>query len=184
MDMILEDIRGFKIRLKTMPGFFSKKRVDEGSKLLINNMRIKDGTLIADLGCGSGVIGIIAAKLNTRGKVHLLDLNLRIIELARANIKINEVKNAEVFLSDLFSAVDKITYDQILSNPPLHLGKEFLNETISECYKHLKFESSILLVVQKHLKPFIERILNTHFGNSNIVARGAKHIIMEAQKVN
>lgn len=183
-DTITENIKGFKIKLKSIPGAFSKKGVDEGSRLLINTINISNGTLIADLGCGSGVIGIIAAKMNPKGHVHLLDVNIRMVELAKTNIKINKVENAEVFISDLFSAVGNRTYHQIFSNPSLHIGKEFLNETASECYKHLKPSCSVLLVIQAHLKPFVQRVLSEHFGNSKIVARGKKHVVIQAARLN
>lgn len=181
---VFESLKGFNIRLKSRPGVFSKNKIDEGSRLLIENVEIKNGTLIADLGCGSGIIGIIAAKLNPKGHVDLFDVNLRMIELSKTNIELNQVKNAEVFISDLFSAVGDKNYHQILSNPPLHLGNDFLNECMSECYKHLKPESSVVLVVQKHLKPYVEKLLESYFGNSKVVARGQKHIVIKAERSN
>ena len=125
-NVLIENLRGFEIKLKTKTGVFSKSGVDLGSKLLIDNMEISDGTLIADLGCGTGVVGFVAAKLNPSGHVHLLDDHLRSVELAKENTQLNNLKNVEIFLSDLFSAVETRTYHLILSNPPQHLGNEFL----------------------------------------------------------
>jgi 16S rRNA (guanine1207-N2)-methyltransferase len=136
--------------------------------------------VVADLGCGSGVIGITLAKLNPKAHAHLLDVNLRVVELAKENVELNGLENAEVYLSDLFSAVDNRTYHQIFSNPAQHLGNDFLEEVAKECFKHLKPDGSVFWVMQNHLRPVAERILQKHFGNFEILDRGRDHIIIKA----
>ncbi len=170
------------MKFKTKPGVFSEKGLDEGSRLLIDHIEVRDGTMIADLGCGSGVIGLVAAKLNPKGHTHLLDDHLRSVELAKENTKLNNLKNVEVFLSDLFSAVSERTYYQVYCNPPQDLGNEFLEETVSECFKHLKSGGQVYFVVQKHIKPVIERLFEKYFGNSTIVAQGRIHTLLKAIK--
>jgi 16S rRNA (guanine1207-N2)-methyltransferase len=160
----------------------SKKGLDSGSRLLIENLKIEGGGLIADVGTGTGVIGIAAARLHPEVHVHLLDVNLRIVNLARENVELNRLKNAEVFLSDNFSAVDERTYNQILSNPAQHLGNEFLEELAADCLKHLKSGGSTTWVVQKHVKPYIERLFKSVFGNCEVVAHGGGHVLMKARK--
>jgi len=62
-EIIVEKLKGVEIKFKTKAGVFSKSGIDDGTKLLINNMEIVDGTLIADLGSGTGVVGFVAAIL-------------------------------------------------------------------------------------------------------------------------
>lgn len=181
-DVIKENLRGFEIKLKLKPGIFSPRGVDSGSKLFLEHLKVADETVIADVGCGSGVIGIVAAKLNPSGHVHLLDDHLRSIELAKENVDLNRVKNAEVYLSDVFSAIGDRTYHQIVSNPPQHLSNDFLDFLAGEFYNHLKPKGEIWWVVQKHLKPYIKRLFDNHFGNCTIVAHGAEHVVMMAKK--
>ncbi|MDO8570047.1 MAG: methyltransferase [Candidatus Daviesbacteria bacterium] len=142
-NLINENLRGFEIKLMTKPGVFFLKGVDSGSRLLIDNLEVKDGTMICDLGTGAGIIGVVCAKLNPAGHVHMLGDHLSSSELAKKNIELNNLKNAEVYLSDLFSAVEERTYHLIVSNPPQHLGNDFLDETTKECFKHLKFEGEV-----------------------------------------
>lgn len=182
-DMLEKKLRGFDIRLKVRPGVFSRKGIDRGSELLLDSITVSDGTTIADLGCGTGVIGFVAAKLNPSGYVHLFDVNLRITELAAENAELNRLKNVEVYLSDLFSAVGDRTYHQILSNPPLHLGNDFLNEAAAESYRHLKPKGSMVWVVQKRLKPLIKRIFMTQFNNFAIIGDGKDYIVAKAEKI-
>ncbi|MBI2597376.1 class I SAM-dependent methyltransferase [Candidatus Daviesbacteria bacterium] len=181
-NIITEYIRGFEIKFKTRPGVFSEKGLDLGTKLLIDNLEIPNGSLVVDLGCGTGVIGFVAAKLNPKGHVHLLDDSLRVIELAKENATSNNFKNVEVYLSDLFSSVQERTYHQIYCNPPQDMGNEFLEELVSECHRHLKENGEVYLVVQNHIKPVIERIFQKYFGNSTIVAQGRIHIVLKAIK--
>lgn len=178
--LITEKLRGVEIKFKTKPGVFSKAGIDDGTRLLINNMEITDGTLIADLGSGTGVVGFVAAKLNPFGHVHLLDDHLRSVELAKENAEINDLKNVEIYLSDLFSAAEDRTYHVILSNPAQHLGNKFLEEAAKQCLKHLRSKGVVYWVVQNHLKPVIVRIFEKTFGNCQKIAQGKKHVVLKA----
>lgn len=180
--LLTENLRGFEVKFRTRPGVFSKQGLDNGTRLLIDHLEIEDGTLIADVGTGAGVLGITCAKLNPHGRVHLLEDHLRAFKLAEENVQLNNLNNVEVYLSDLFSAVEGRTYHQIFSNPPQHLGNEFLDLIAGECLKHLKPGGEVWWVMQKHLKSFMERLFANHFGNCTIIARGKEHVVLRAQR--
>lgn len=182
-NLITENLRGFEVKFYTRAGVFSKAGLDEGTRLLINHLKVEDGTVVADLGCGGGILGIVLGKLDPEGHIHLFDDHLRSVELAKENVELNHLKNVEVYLSDLFSAVGDRTYHQVFSNPPQHLGNEFLDLIAEECFKHLKPGGEVWWVMQKHLKPFTERLFQKYFGNCKIVAHGREHVILKAQKV-
>lgn len=178
-NIVTEELRGFKIQFETKPGIFSEAGIDVGTRLLAEKMEIKEGSLVADLGCGTGVIGFVAARLNRTGHIHLLDSNIRATLLAEQNVILNDFRNVEVFLSDLFSAVGPRTYHYIFSNPPAHLGNKFLEEAASECFKHLKPKGEVLWVVPYHLKPVIQRLFEKYFGNATIVSTGKQHVVIK-----
>lgn len=177
-----ENLRGFEIKFKTKPGVFSPGGLDIGTRILVNNMVIRDGTMVADLGSGTGIVGFVISKLNPSGHVHLLEDHLRSAELVKENAELNNLKNVEIYLSDLFSAVPNRTYNQIYCNPPQDMGNEFLEEMVSECLKHLKDSGEVYFVVQKQIKPVIDRMFNKYFGNSKIVATGEIHVVLGALK--
>lgn len=181
-DLFTVNIKGIPLSFKTKSGVFSKSGLDDGSRLLMENVDIKDGTLVADLGTGSGVIGMFISKLNPSGHVYLLDVNLRVIELVKENVELNKLENVEVYLSDNFSAVGDRTYHMILSNPAQHLGNEFLEELVNECKSHLKPGGELYWVVQNHVKPFIERLFNNILGNCKIVAHSKEHVLLKGVK--
>lgn len=171
------------LKLKTKPGIFSKDRVDLGSQLLINNLNVPtDRAVIADLGCGSGIIGLTLAKMNTRTHIHLLDSDIRAVELARENVEANKLRNAEVFLSDLFKSVDNRSYHQVISNPPQSAGNAFLDEIISESHKHLKINGEALFVVKRNLKNVMERAFRKYFENCTVIAQNKSFILLKGIK--
>lgn len=182
-NIITENLKDFNIKFETKPGVFSEKGLDTGTKLLVDNLEVEDKTLIADLGSGTGIVGMVAAKLNPNGHVHLLDDHLRSVELAKKNVELNILKNVEVYLSDLFSAVGDRTYHQIFSNPPQSLGNEFLKEIITESFNHLKPKGTLWLVVKKNVKSFIERVLKEVFPKYQIIVYGKEHVIIKASKL-
>lgn len=183
MDNIFsKNLRGFEIKFKTRPGVFSPGGLDSGTGLLIENMEVLDGTQVCDLGAGNGILGFVAANLNPRGHVHLLDDHLRSVESAKENVELNGLRNMEVYLSDLFSAVSDRSYHQILSNPPQQLGNEFLEEMIEQSFKHLKPGGSLWLVVKSNLKPVIERMMGKYFKNVKIISHSKKHVVFKGLK--
>ena len=177
------EIRGYKFRLLSKPGIFSAKTLDDGTRLLLENLVVPPSSVVADLGAGSGIVGFVAAKLNPDGHVHLLEDHVRSFELLRENVLENRLeKRVEVFLSDLFSAVGERTYHQILSNPPQQLGNEFLEELVGQCFAHLKERGEVWLVVKNNVKPYMKRILDSKFKSSKIVAQSREHSILVGTK--
>lgn len=181
-DTISIKIKGAEVKFRTQPGVFSKKGLDKGSQLLLENAVISDGTIIADLGCGSGVIGFISAKLNPLGHVDLFDANVRAIELAKKNVELNNLPNVHIYLSDIFNAVNDKTYHLILSNPPQQLGNLMLEQMADECFKHLKPGGKVIWVMQQHLQPFMKRLFQKHFGNYEVLIHGKGYVLVQAVK--
>ena len=77
---------------------------------------------IADLGTGSGIIGLLLARKYTRARVTLVELQESLYGLALKNIEINGLNNrVNAVLADikhLKSDFSAMTYDLVVSNPP------------------------------------------------------------------
>ena len=86
----------------------------EDSYLFAENLRVKRGEKVLDMGTGSGILAIIAAKQGA--DVTAVDINPRAIECARRKAQKSGVKIG--FLeSDLFENI-KGKFDLITFNPP------------------------------------------------------------------
>ncbi|MBP5407823.1 MAG: class I SAM-dependent methyltransferase [Bacilli bacterium] len=134
-------------QFNTDNGVFSKGELDFGTRLLIENVIKMDihGDVL-DLGCGYGPIGIIIKKF-FNVNMTLSDVNNRAIHLSKMNIKKNNVV-ANVINSDGYENIVD-TFDYIISNPPIRIGKKKLYELLLESKKHLKENGEMIIVVRK-----------------------------------
>ncbi|MDF2657229.1 MAG: rRNA methyltransferase [Paenibacillus sp.] len=143
------ELRGRKFVFVTDAGVFSKEGIDFGSRLLIDTMDIALTDEVLDVGCGYGPIGLSAAALAEQGRVTMVDINERAVELAKENAARNGIGNADIVQGDLFEAVQGRTFTKILSNPPIRAGKQVVHRIFEEAYHHLTEGGQLWIVIQK-----------------------------------
>lgn len=158
----------------------------EDSFLFAENLAVKKGEVVIDMGAGCGILGIIAAEKAAR--VVVIDVNPRAIRCARENAEINGVADKMVFVQgDLFTPIrigEK--FDLILFNSPYLpsesievtswlerawaggvLGRQVIDRFICIAPKYLKKNGRILLMqstlsdVDETLWKFEENSLKT-----------------------
>jgi 16S rRNA G1207 methylase RsmC len=82
---------------------------------------VNEGERLADLGCGIGTNGIIAArKLGPAGFVAFADSNLRALALAEINARALGVPNFQTYASHAFDNLPENSFDVVLANPPYY----------------------------------------------------------------
>jgi 16S rRNA (guanine1207-N2)-methyltransferase len=143
------ELRGQELRFFTDTGVFSRDRIDFGSVLLIENMQVARNARVLDVGCGYGPIGLTAAKLADQGKVTMIDVNERAVNLARRNAELNGVRNVDIRVSDVYSSVQNEEFDVILTNPPIRAGKEIVHRIFTEGHALLSEGGEMWVVIQK-----------------------------------
>ena len=114
------DVRGRAWPYMARPGVFAWDRLDEGSRCLIETMQIDRSDAVLDLGCGCGLVGLVASTLAQH--VISVDASAAAVEATRRTYQLNHVTNAEVRLSDCASAVFDMRFDAVVTNPPFHQG--------------------------------------------------------------
>lgn len=168
-----------KINLASDNGVFSKDRVDYGSRLLVEtflkNSNLKSGDFL-DLGCGYGYIGITLSKL-LNINMTMSDVNKRAIHLTKMNVKSNNVKT-DIILSNGFENIAK-TFDVIITNPPIRVGKEILNRLLTDSINHLKKNGELWFVMRKDqgAKSIISYL--NKFKNCEIIAKSKGFFIIK-----
>lgn len=174
-------LRGFQLRLATQPGVFAHRGIDPGTRLLIEAMHVSPTARVLDLGCGYGAIGIVAAKLAPRGRVTLVDCDVRATRLAQRNLALNGIDNAEVVLGDGVGDLPKgARFDVVASNPPTHSGREVLDELVAGAYRVLRPRGRLYLVVNRLLS--LRREVERVFGNAEVAARSGGYLVISAVK--
>ncbi len=143
--MLLE-YRGLRIKLH--PQVYEPA---EDTFLLAENLDIRKGDVALDMGTGTGIIALLMARKATY--VLGVDVNPLAVKLAGENARLNNVKNVEFRVSDLFENVSG-KFDIITFNAPYlpgeprepidlalvggETGREVLDEFIEQVPDYLK----------------------------------------------
>ncbi|MHB9132313.1 MAG: class I SAM-dependent methyltransferase [Armatimonadota bacterium] len=143
-----DELRDIPVKLWTDRGVFSHGHTDPGTEEIIEAMDLTGARRILDLGCGYGIIGIIAAKLAPEAHVILTDPNERAVQLAKRNLETNVVPNAEVRAGEGFTPVEDEQFDVILTNPPIRAGNAVVFGLIADAAAHLVPGGRLYLVAR------------------------------------
>jgi tRNA1Val (adenine37-N6)-methyltransferase len=132
MDVTLDSIRNIRL-YQSKTGY----RFSVDSLLLYDFITLKEVNCIADLGAGSGIVGILLAKKYPGAGVTLLEIQDGLIRLAERNILLNHLEDRiKVVKCDLrilaATSVKSRHYDLVVSNPPFRRLKSGLLNTEEE----------------------------------------------------
>ena len=84
--------------------------------LLAENLEIKEGQKVLEIGTGSGLVSMYASLLTD--DVTATDINFNALELAEKNFRLNNIDNIRLEFGDLFEPVKNEKFDVILFNTP------------------------------------------------------------------
>ncbi len=120
--LTLDSIRDIKI-------YQSKKgyRFSVDSLLLFSFIRLAHVKTIADLGAGSGIIGLLLAKRFLEAEVYLVEIQKGLYELCKMNIRINDLSERvhainedikDIAKGKAIKGLEENSFDLVVSNPP------------------------------------------------------------------
>lgn len=185
--LVTYTFKGELVKFNSDLGVFSKDRVDFGTNVLLNALdeNILESTKeVLDVGCGYGVVGLSIAKRFPNTSVTMIDINDRCVDLTKENIKLNNIKNAKVLLSNLYLNIDT-TFDLIISNPPIRAGKEVVSNVIKDGYNRLNIGGKIIVVIQKKQgAPSLSRLMQDVFGNVDCISKEKGYFVLESERKN
>jgi 16S rRNA (guanine1207-N2)-methyltransferase len=97
---------------------------------------------------------------------------------------LNKVKNVLILKSDGFSAIPpEIRFDAIVTNPPIHAGKQVLIQLIRNAFKWLKVGGSFWFVARtQHGAKTLQRLTEEIFGNAECVDIHSGYRVITAVK--
>ncbi len=176
-------LRGARFEFLTASSVFSVKRIDLGTRILIENMVLPKEGFVLDVGCGYGAVGIVAAKLNPSLQVVLTDVNRRAVLLARQNAEKNHVFNVEVKQGSLYAPVSGRCFDSILSNPPVSAGMETVESLVRGAPEIMTKGGTFQMVVRSKIgKKTLPEVFAEAFGNFKVLAIESGYRVLTAQK--
>lgn len=147
--MISARIKDVDMVFETAPSIFSPNSIDAGTLAMLSVVDFLPGDRVLDLGCGYGVVGILAGKLIGEENVIMSDVSEQAIEYANTNLKLNNVPNIKIRLSDGYKDVKEKDFTLILSNPPYHADFSIPKHFIEVGFNKLMLGGKLVMVTKR-----------------------------------
>ncbi|MFT6917149.1 MAG: 23S rRNA (guanine1835-N2)-methyltransferase [Motiliproteus sp.] len=169
-------------------GVFSREKLDIGTRLFLQHL--PDSELprtIIDLGCGNGLVGLIAAERNPQADMLFVDDSYRALTSARDNFEaaFGNLRSAQFQADNCLESVASDSADLILNNPPFHqqqqaIGDHIAKQMFSDAKRVLKSGGELWVIGNRHLGYHVQ--LRKLFGNCEQVATNPKFVVHKVVK--
>lgn len=174
-------VGGRVLQFATDRQVFSYRAVDRGTRLLLDALEVGRADEVLDVGCGYGVVGIVAAARAPEGRAVLVDVNERAVALSRENARRNGLRNVEVLEGDLYGPVGGRRFDVVATNPPIRAGRAVVRALVEGAREHLRPGGRFYLVARTAQGArTLGRLVGEVFGNVEEVARGGGYRVYRA----
>jgi len=175
---------GVETALVSKPGVFAWDRLDGGTACLVDAMEIGRHDRVLDLGCGTGLAGVAAARRAPEGQVVLVDADIRAVRSARRTLEANGIENARALVSDGAPALRGCElFDVVIVNPPFHQGREVDYQTgyqfIRDARNVLRPGGRLYLVANRFIG--YEGLIRKVFGFVATAYAGGSYKVLTAQ---
>ncbi len=177
-------LRGHDLKLFSRPGVFSWDHLDEATEVLADQMEIRSGESVLDLGCGSGPLGIVASMLSGGAPLVMVDSDVEAVRSAQKSAEAAGIRDFRALPSDIAGAVLEEEFDVVVTNPPFHVGKQtelsVPLQFIEDSWEVLKPGGRLFLVANRTL-PY-ELPIRERFGHVSPVHDGRRFKVLSATK--
>ena len=174
------DIKGVSLELKTRAELFSPRNIDHGTLAMLEHADFSSEDKVLDLGCGYGVVGILAAKLSGPQNVTMCDIDLLAVETAGENAIRNGVDGIRILQSDGLSAIADKDYSIILSNPPYHSDFSVAKNFIEEGFKRLRIGGKMIMVTKR--LDWYKNKLTSVFGGAMVYTKDGYFVFVSEKR--
>ncbi len=171
-------------RISNHANVFSREKLDIGTRFFLQHLpRIENPQVIADLGCGNGVLGLMTAKANPQVSVHFIDESYMAIASARENFqRLCPGRNAGFHIADGLSDFTVDVLDRVFCNPPFHqhsvVGDHIATSMFAGAASALKPGGELWVIGNRHLNYHYK--LKRWFNRIELVASNKKFVVLKA----
>ena len=172
LGIVRTSLCGRPFEFLTASSVFSKRKIDCGTRLLVESMVLPTSGIVLDIGCGYGAVGITVAKINPNLHVVMTDVNARAVRLAKKNVGLNSVTNIEVRYGFFYESVEDLKFNCVLSNPPVSAGMDTVKTIVANAPKVLADGGTFQMVIRSKIgAKLLPALFAETFGNCEVLAR-------------
>lgn len=174
------------------PGVFSHGKLDGGSRFLLDYLNSAEGksrvlsslneeSVIADPGCGNGILGLQALSLSNASRIIFTDVNALAVAGTEYNARrLGLIQKCSIIQGNILEGIEPGSTDLVVCNPPFHRGHTVSVETgfafISQSARILKKGGLSLFVMNAGLG--YNNILKEKFDTTAVVRENKKYKLM------
>jgi 16S rRNA (guanine1207-N2)-methyltransferase len=172
-------VGGIDLHLRTEAGLFSPDGPDAGTLAMLSLIEFQQDDRVLDLGCGYGLVGILAAKIVPPSQVVMVDVDPAAVAAARYNADANGVAGVTIELSDGFKDTRQTGFSKIISNPPYHVDFSVPKHFIEKGFNRLQIGGTMWMVTKR--RDWYRNKLTAIFGGCKVHEVG-DYFVFEACK--
>ncbi len=180
-------LEGTQHKIINHAAVFSRDSLDIGTRFFLQHLPDSNKyQKIVDLGCGNGLVGLIAAEKNPDAELCFVDESFMAVASAEANFReaFGTERSAEFKTTDCLNGITPSSCDLILNNPPFHqhnvVGDFIALQMFREAKQTLRKQGELWVIGNRHLG--YHSRLKKLFGNCETVASNKKFVILRAIK--
>ena len=179
-------LEGTEFTLTNHANVFSRESLDIGTRFFLAHLpkNIGKGTII-DLGCGNGVVGLIAAQHNPEATLQFVDESYMAVRSAQEGfLTAFPQREAQFAVMDCLRKIEKASVDTVLNNPPFHqnnvVGDHIARQMFKQSHRALKQGGELWVIGNRHLSYHVK--LKKLFGNCEVIATNKKFVILRSEE--
>lgn len=180
--LIKEQVQGIDLVLHTNEEVFSPTAVDRGTKAMLSLVKFSVGDKVLDLGCGCGVVGILAAKQIGAENVVMCDVSQNAVLLSKQNAAVNGVEGVIIRQSDGLKEISENGFTLILSNPPYHTDFAVAKGFIEDGFKKLSIDGKMIMVTKR--LDWYRNKLSSVFGGVTVKEQDGYYVFIAEKRGN
>lgn len=182
---------GLGVILGNHANVFSRGKFDRGSRVLLDALPKlplhRDASAhIADLGCGNGLLGVVAARHWRNARVEFFDESHLAVSSARRNVlgNLEDSSRCGFHRDDCMSGYSGPPFDLVLCNPPFHQEQQIGDHIAQQMFEHslrfLRPGGYLCVVGNRHLG--YHTTLAKRFTQCTTLHSDAKFVVLLATK--
>lgn len=180
--MINIEIKNIQLQFITDDTLFSPKKIDIGTLSMLEEIDFNLESKVLDLGCGYGVVGILAAKIIGEDKVVMCDIDDNAVNISKNNASLNGVGNICIIKSNGVKDININDFSIILSNPPYHTDFSVAKHFIEIGFYKLVLNGRFVMVTKRF--DWYKNKLTSIFGGVKVIEKNGYYIFISEKRYN